>query len=55
MALQCALACLTLIKGRLQKDKQMLRRSLALTQSNLDALILYTLLEVADQNYGAAI
>ena len=51
LALQGALSCLYLIKGRLTKDKQVLTKAIELSVNNIDALLLLVLVEIGDGNY----
>lgn len=55
LALQAALACVLLIKGRLSGDKGLVRRSFELAEGNFEALVLYVLMEVREGGYGEAL
>lgn len=51
LALQGALSCLYLIKGRLLQDKSLLSMAIELSTNNIDAILLLVLLEARDRNY----
>ncbi len=51
IAIQSALACVMLIKGRLSNDKLLVKRSMELTEGNFEALVLYILMEIRENRY----